>query len=196
MKFKGSKTEENLMKAFAGESQARNRYTFYSSAAVKEGFRQIGDIFIETANNEKEHAERFYKLLVKNLKGEHVSSVKIEAEFPVALSDTLANLKAAAAGENEEWTDLYPHFGLIALNEGFDEVSEAFRMITLVEKKHELRYLKLASNVENNKVFKKEEKVEWICQNCGYVMTDDEAPDECPSCLHKKEYFALFKENY
>lgn len=196
MNFKYSKTAENLMKAFAGESQARNRYTFFASVADKEGFKQIRDIFLETANNEKEHGKRFYKLLVEGLKGDLPAGIKIEAEFPVAYGTTWDNLKAAAAGENEEWSDLYPHFARIAEEEGFMEISAAFRMIASVEKHHEARYEKLAGNIENNNVFKKDKKVAWICLNCGYVMTGEGAPDKCPACLHGKEYFAIFEETY
>ncbi len=196
MNLKGSKTAENLMKAFAGESQARNRYTFFASAADKEGFKQIRDIFLETANNEKEHAKRFYKLLVAGLKDELPAGVEITAEFPIALGNTWENLKSAAAGENEEWSELYPHFARVAEEEGFLEVAAAFRMIASVEKHHELRYKKLADNIEWQKVFKKDLKVEWICLNCGYVLTNDGAPDKCPACLHGQEYFAMFGENY
>ena len=196
MKFKDSKTAENLMKAFAGESQARNRYSFYSSIADKEGFKQIRDFFLETANNEKEHAKQFYKLLVEGFKDEIPTGVKIEAEFPVAYGTTWENLKAAAAGEKEEWSDLYPNFARVAEEEGFIEVAVTFRMVASVEKHHEARYLKLAENVELQKVFRKEKKVEWICMNCGYIMTGDTAPDKCPACHHSQEYFAIFKENY
>jgi len=196
MNFKGSRTAENLMKAFAGESQARNRYSFFSSVADKEGYKQIRDIFLETANNEKEHAKRFYKLLAEGFKDELPTGVKIEAEFPVAYGNTWENLKAAAAGEKEEWSDLYPLFAKIAEEEGFLEVAVAFRMIASVEKHHEARYLKLAENVENHRVFKREKKVAWICMNCGYVVTGEGAPEKCPACLHSKEYFAIFEETY
>jgi len=194
--LKGTKTLENLMKAFAGESQARNRYTFYASIANKEGYRQIEAIFLETADNEKEHAKRFYKLLLEGLNGELPASVAINAEYPVAQGDTLANLKAAAAGEHEEWSMLYSDFADVAQQEGFPEVAAAFRMISKVEEKHEARYLKLASNIEQGKVFKKDTKVQWKCRNCGYVHEGEGAPDTCPACLHPKAHFELFVEAY
>lgn len=194
--LKGTKTLENLMKSFAGESQARNRYTFYASIANKEGYRQIEAIFLETADNEKEHAKRFYKLLLEGLNGELPASVAINAEYPVAQGDTLANLKAAAAGEHEEWSMLYSDFADIAQQEGFPEVAAAFRMIAKVEEKHEARYLKLASNIEQGKVFKKDTKVLWKCRNCGYVHEGEGAPDTCPACLHPKSHFELFAEAY
>lgn len=184
------------MKAFAGESQARNRYTFYASIANKEGYRQIEAIFLETADNEKEHAKRFYKLLLEGLNGELPASVAINAEYPVAQGDTLVNLKAAAAGEHEEWSMLYSDFADIAQQEGFPEVAAAFRMIAKVEEKHEARYLKLASNIEQGKVFKKDTKVLWKCRNCGYVHEGEGAPDTCPACLHPKSHFELFAEAY
>ncbi|MCM0650282.1 rubrerythrin family protein [Clostridium swellfunianum] len=192
--LKGTRTAENLMKAFAGESQARNRYTFYASVAKKEGYLQIADLFIETANNEKEHAERFFKLLNEGgLMGEVVG---ITADFPVGLGDTKFNLKAAASGENEEWTDLYPKFADVAQQEGFPTVAVAFRKIAEVEKRHEARYLKLLSNVENEEVFKKNETVLWKCNNCGYIFEGTEAPKACPACLHSQSYFELFVEAY
>lgn len=194
--LKGTKTLENLMKAFAGESQARNRYTFYASIANKEGYRQIEAIFLETADNEKEHAKRFYKLLLEGLNGELPASVAINAEYPVAQGDTLANLKAAVAGEHEEWSMLYSDFADVAQQEGFPEVAAAFRMISKVEEKHEARYLKLASNIEQGKVFKKDTKVQWKCRNCGYVHEGEGAPNTCPACLHPKAHFELFVEAY
>ena len=194
--LKGTKTLENLMKAFAGESQARNRYTFYASIANKEGYRQIEAIFLETADNEKEHAKRFYKLLLEGLNGELPASVAINAEYPLAQGDTLANLKAAAAGEHEEWSMLYSDFADVAQQEGFPEAAAAFRMISKVEEKHEARYLKLASNIEQGKVFKKDTKVQWKCRNCGYVHEGEGAPDTCPACLHPKAHFELFVEAY
>jgi len=194
--LKGTKTAENLLKAFAGESQARNRYTFYASVADKEGFKQIKNIFIETADNEKEHAKRFYKLLVAGLDGELPTAIEITAGFPVALGTTLENLKAAAAGENEEWSDLYPEFAKVADEEGFPEIAATFRMIAKVEKHHEERYKKLADNVANGLVFKKNEKVVWKCGNCGYIHEGTEAPDKCPACAHPQSYFELNTEPY
>jgi rubrerythrin len=194
--LKGTKTAENLLKAFAGESQARNRYTFYASVADKEGFRQIFDLFTETANNEKEHAKRFYKLLLEGFKGQMPVGVEIHATYPVAQGTTLDNLKAAAAGENEEWTELYPSFAKVAAEEGFPEVSAAFRMIALVEARHEARYNKLAANVAAGTVFRKEEPTLWICSNCGYVANSANAPDLCPACLHPQGFFGLFVEAY
>jgi rubrerythrin len=194
--LKGTKTLENLMKAFAGESQARNRYTYYSSVANKEGYKQIESIFIETADNEKEHAKKFYKLLLEGLNGDLPAGVEINAMYPVAQGSTLDNLKAAATGEHEEWTIIYPQFAEAAGNEGFPEVAAAFRMIGKVEDRHEARYKKLASNIENDKVFKKDNKVEWVCRNCGYVHEGNEAPALCPACQHPQAYFEVFKENY
>jgi rubrerythrin len=192
--LKGTKTSENLMKAFAGESQARNRYTFYASVAKKEGYVQIANLFEETADNEKEHAKRFFKFLNEGgLMGE---VVEITAGFPVGLGDTKFNLKAAASGENEEWTDLYPKFADIASEEGFQAVAVAFRKIAEVEKRHEARYLKLLANIENGEVFKKEETVLWKCSNCGYIFEGVEAPKACPACLHAQSYFELFVEAY
>lgn len=194
--LKGTKTAENLLKAFAGESQARNRYTFYASVADKEGYKQIKNLFIETADNEKEHAKRFYKFLVAGLEGELPAAIEITAGFPVALGTTLDNLKAAADGENEEWSDLYPEFAKVAEEEGFQEIATAFRMIAKVEKHHEERYRKLAENVANGAVFKKSEKVVWKCSNCGYIHEGAEAPDKCPACAHPQSYFELNTEPY
>lgn len=194
--LKGTKTAENLMKAFAGESQARNRYTFYASVADKEGYKQIKNIFIETADNEKEHAKRFYKLLLQGFQGELPTTIEIAADFPVAQGNTFDNLKAAASGENEEWDKLYPQFADVAKEEGFPEIAAAFRMIALAEKRHEIRFNKLAENIENGTVFKKDGKVFWKCGNCGYVHEGVEAPQKCPACLHDQAYFELFTENY
>ena len=191
--LKGSKTAENLMKAFAGESQARTRYTYYSSIAKKEGFVQIGNIFAETAENEKEHAKRFYKFLVACLNEEMVS---INAAYPVAMGDTKLNLLAAAAGEKEEWSELYPQFADVADAEGFPEVAAVFRKISEVEKRHEARYRKLAANIEAGLVFKRPETHEWKCNNCGYIHTGPNAPDMCPACAHPKDHFEIFVENY
>ncbi|HHV28580.1 rubrerythrin [Acetivibrio mesophilus] len=194
--LKNTKTMENLMKAFAGESQARTRYNFYASVANKEGYKQIEAIFIETADNEKEHAKRFYKFLLEGLEGELPASIMINADYPVAQGNTLENLKAAAEGENEEWTKLYPEFAKVAKEEGFDEIAAAFRKIAEVEERHEARYKKLAENIENNKVFNKDEKVYWKCRNCGYVHEGNNAPEKCPACIHPKAYFELLAENY
>lgn len=192
--LKGTKTSENLLKAFAGESQARNRYTYYSSVAKKEGYNQISALFMETAEQEKEHAKRFYKFLKEQMNGE---GIEITATFPVGLSsDTKINLGYAADGENEEWTELYPEFAKVAREEGFPEVATAFEMISKVEKFHEERYRKLLSNIESNKVFKKDEAVIWKCGNCGFIFEGTEAPELCPACVHPKSYFEVFCENY
>lgn len=189
--LKGTETEKNLLKAFAGESQARNRYTYFASAAKKEGFEQISSIFTETADNEKEHAKRFFKFL------ESGEALEITAMYPAGkIGTTVENLKAAASGENEEWTELYPSFADKAQEEGFPEVAAAFRMIAKVEKEHEERYLKLAQNIENNEVFKKANKIRWKCRNCGYVHEADSAPEKCPACLHPKSYFEIKETTY
>ena len=194
--LKGTKTATNLLQSFAGESQARNRYTYYASIADKEGFKQIRNIFIETADNEKEHAKRFWKFLLAGLEGELPATIEIQADFPVMQGTTLDNLKAAASGENEEWSDLYPKFADIADEEGFPEVAEAFRRIADAEKNHETRFLKLAANVENGTVFKKSEKTLWKCNNCGYIHEGDSAPETCPACIHPQSHFEVFKETY
>ncbi|WMM25268.1 rubrerythrin family protein [Tissierella sp. MB52-C2] len=194
--LKGTKTAENLMKSFAGESQARNRYTYYASVADKEGYKQIRNIFIETADNEKEHAKRFYKFLLAGLKDELPANINIEASFPVAQGNTIDNLRAAASGENEEWEELYPAFADIAEEEGFKEIADAFRAIADAEKAHEVRFNKLAENILNNKVFEKAEKVLWKCGNCGYVHEGSNAPDLCPACIHPQGHFELFVETY
>lgn len=192
--LKGSKTAENLMKSFAGECQARTRYTYYSSVAKKEEYVQISNIFMETAENEKEHAKRFYKFLKNDYSGEQI---EITAGYPVALyDDTLKNLKAAASGENEEWTDLYPTFAKIADEEGYPEIAAVYRQIAKVENSHEIRYNKLAKNIEEDKVFKKDETVLWKCNNCGYIYEGAEAPMACPACAHPQSYFEVFVENY
>lgn len=191
--LKGTKTAENLMKAFAGESQARNRYTYYASVAKKEGYVQISNLFLETADNEKEHAKRFFKFLKESLEGE---MVEINASYPVGLSDTKANLLSAANGENEEWTELYPHFANVAEEEGFPAVAAAFRKIAEVEKHHEARYRKLLDNIEKDQVFKKDTVKQWKCNNCGYIHTGEEAPDMCPACIHPKDHFEVFVEAY
>lgn len=192
--LKGTKTADNLMKAFAGESQARNRYTYYASVAKKEGYVQISKLFLETADNEKEHAKRFFKFLKETMNGE---GIEINgATYPVALGDTAFNLKAAADGENEEWTELYPEFSKVAMEEGFPDVAAAFAKIAEVEKHHEARYRKLAKNIEDEKVFVKDEETMWICSNCGYVHTGKEAPKVCPACIHPQSYFELLCDNF
>lgn len=191
--LKGTRTAVNLMQAFAGESQATMRYTYYASTALKEGYVQISNIFNETAQNEREHAKRFFKFLNNDFKED---TVNIEADFSVALGDTKLHLKAAAAGENEEHSDLYPKFADVAEEEGFDDIAYVFREIAEVEERHERRFLKLLANIENDQVFKKDEEVEWKCNNCGYIHTGNEAPEECPACAHGQKYFEVFKETY
>ena len=188
--IKGTQTEKNLFKAFAGESQARNRYTYFASKAKKEGFVQIGDIFEETANQEKEHAKRFFQLL-------EGSDLEIQAAFPAGLiGTTAANLKAAASGEHFEWTDLYPSFAKIARDEGFEPIGKLFDFISVAERQHERRYLGLMANVEAGTVFKKNKTVVWRCRNCGYLHEGKEAPDSCPACAHPKDYYELLAENW
>jgi rubrerythrin len=191
--LQGTRTAENLMKAFAGESQARNRYSYYASVAKKEGYVQISNLFTETADNEKEHAKRFFKFLNESLNGE---MVEINASYPVGLGDTKANLLGAANGENEEWTELYPAFADIADEEGFPAVAVAFRKIAEVEKHHEARYRKLLANLENETMFKKDAEVLWKCNNCGYIHTGDKAPQVCPACIHPQGFFEVFVETY
>lgn len=194
--LKGTKTAENLLKSFAGESQARNRYTFYASVADKEGYKQIRNIFIETADNEKEHAKRFWKLLLEGFEGEQPATVGITAGYPVAQGTTLENLKYAANGENEEWSELYPNFAKVADEEGFPDIAGAFRMIASVEKRHEARFAKLAENIATGKVFKRDAKILWKCNNCGYVHEGPNAPEKCPACLHPQGFFEIFAETY
>jgi len=193
--LKGTRTAENLMKAFAGESQARNRYTYYASVAKKEGFLQISSIFLETADNEKEHAKLFMKQLLKYGMNEQVVVLN-DAGYPVAYADTLKNLEYAANGENEEWTVLYKNFADIAAEEGFADIAAVFRNVGKVEAHHEARYRKLHENVKNHTVFKKDGKVFWICKNCGHVMETLEAPPKCPVCDHGREHFEIWTENY
>ena len=188
--IKGTKTEQNLLKAFAGESQARNRYTYFSSAARKAGLEQIANIFIETAENEKEHAKIFFK----HLEG---GDVEITATYPAGIiSDTKSNLCAAAAGENMEWTTLYADFAKVAKDEGLLEIARSFEQVAKVEKFHEARYRKLINNIANNEVFKKKVGVKWHCLNCGYVIEGTEAPKECPACKHPQAYFEVLAENF
>lgn len=188
--IKGTRTEQNLLKAFAGESQARNRYTYAASVAKKEGYEQIAAIFLETAENEREHAKRFFKFL-------EGGGVEITAMYPAGtIEDTLENLKMAAAGENEEHTLLYPGFADVAQEEGFADVAAAFRMIAMVEVEHEVRYNKLIANIENSEVFKKSSPVRWKCRNCGYVHEGVEPPELCPACIHARKYFEIKETNY
>lgn len=194
--LKGTKTAENLLKAFAGESQARNRYDFYASVADKEGYKQIKEIFIETARNEKEHGKRFFKFLLAGFEGELPTEVKIEAEYPVAMGTTLENLEAAASGENEEWDILYPDFARVAKEEGFEDISHAFEMIAKAEVAHETRFRKLAENIKTNQVFYKDGLYYWKCGNCGYIHYAKEAPKVCPACVHPQSYFEIFVETY
>ncbi len=188
--LKGTKTEQNLLKAFAGESQARNRYTYFSSQARKEGYVQISNIFEETANQEREHAKRFFKFL----KG---GDVEITATFPAGVIGTTAeNLKAAACGENEEWSTLYPAFAATAREEGFPAIGQLFDAVSVAEKQHEKRYLDLLANVEKGTVFRKDSEVVWKCQNCGYIHSGTTAPESCPACAHPQAHFELLAENW
>lgn len=188
--LKGTKTEKNILTAFAGESQARNRYTYFSSQARKESYQQIMGVFLETADNEKEHAKGLFKFL-------EGGEVEIEASFPAGLiEDTKENLKAAAAGENYEHTKMYPEFAIVAEKEGFQEIASVFRAIAVAERQHEKRYLNLLENMEKDRVFKRERVVKWKCRNCGYIHEGTEAPEECPACAHSRAYFELLGENY
>ena len=188
--IKGTKTEKNLLAAFAGESQARNRYTYFASAAKKEGFEQIANIFLETAENEKEHAKVFFKYL-------EGGDAEIIDTYPAgSIKDPKSNLEEAAAGENLEWTSLYQDFSKTARDEGFADVARSFEQIAKVEKFHEARYRKLINNVANNEVFKKKEAVKWHCINCGFVFEGNEAPKECPACKHPQPYYEVLAENY
>ena len=188
--LKGTQTEQNLLKSFAGESQARNRYEFFASVAKKEGYEQIAAIFMETSNQEKEHAKRFFKFLEGGM-------TEITAMYPAGIIGTTSeNLKAAAEGEHEEWEELYPHFAEVAKEEGFIEVATAFKMIAKVEIEHERRFLKLLQNVSEDKVFMKDGKVWWKCLNCGYVYESVKALENCPACLHPKAYMQVREDNY
>jgi rubrerythrin len=189
-KLKGSRTEKNLLAAFAGESQARNRYTYFASKAKKEGFVQIADIFEETANQEKEHAKQFFKFL-------EGGDVEVCATFPAGvIGSTAQNLKAAAEGEHHEWESLYPEFAAIAREEGFEAVAKVFESVSVSEKQHEKRYLGLLTNVEAGTVFKKDKKVVWRCRNCGYLHEGTEALGSCPACAHSQAHFELLAENW
>jgi rubrerythrin len=188
--LKGTQTEKNILTAFAGESQARNRYTYFASQAKKDGYVQISEIFTETANQEKEHAKRLFKLL-------EGGEVEVTAAFPAGvIGATPDNLKESAAGENYEYTDMYPGFAKTAIEEGFEEIAEIFKAIAVAEKQHEKRYLALAANIANNTVFKKDKPVVWRCRNCGYLHEGDGAPEECPACAHPQAHFELLGENW
>lgn len=190
MELKGSKTEINLLTAFAGESQARNRYTYFASQAKKDGFVQISSVFEETANQEKEHAKRLFK----SLEG---GEVEVTAAFPAGvIGTTLENLKASAAGENFEHTEMYPGFAKTARDEGFNDIAVVFESIAVAEKQHEKRYNDLAANIEADRVFKRDTEVVWRCRNCGYLHTGKKAPETCPACAHPQAYFELLGENY
>ena len=190
MALKDSKTAQNLMAAFAGESQARNRYTYFASKAKKDGLVQISDIFAETADQEREHAKRLFKFM-------EGGEMEITGGFPFGVvGDTVDNLKAGAAGENYEWTEMYPGFAKIAREEGFEAIAEAFESIAVAEKQHEKRYLDLAGNIEAGTVFKKDQSVVWRCRNCGYLHEGTEAPDECPACAHAQAHFEVLGENW
>jgi rubrerythrin len=188
--LKGTQTEKNLLAAFAGESQARNRYTYAAAQAKKEGLLQIAELFEETAGNEREHAKRFFSFL-------EGGPLEITATYPAGKVGTTAeNLEAAAGGEHEEWTEIYPKFAEIAKQEGFPEVAAAFTMIARVEKEHEARYRRLLANVTGGKVFKKDQPVRWKCRNCGYVHEGTDAPNKCPGCLHEREQFEIQTDNF
>jgi rubrerythrin len=188
--LKGTQTEKNLLTAFSGESQARNRYTYFASAAKKEGYVQISDIFTETANQEKEHAKRLFKFL-------EGGEVEITAAFPAGvIGTTLENLYAAAEGEAYEWNEMYPEFAVTARKEGFDAIAAVFEAIAVAEKQHDKRYKDLAANIEAGKVFKKDAPVTWRCRNCGYLHEGAEAPDMCPACAHEKAHFEVLGENW
>jgi len=188
--IKNTKTEQNLLKSFAGESQARNRYEFFASVAKKEGYEQIAAIFQETANQEKEHAKRFFKFLEGGM-------TEIQVSYPAGIiGTTKENLKAAAEGENEEWGSVYPNFAKTAMEEGFPEIATAFRVIAKVEAEHERRYLKLLQNLSEDRIFMKEGKVWWQCRNCGYVYESEKALETCPACQHSKAFMQLREDNF
>ena len=190
MSIKGTKTEQNLLKAFAGESQAGNRYVFFAKQAKKEGLEQISALFQETADNEQYHAKRFFSFL-------EGGDCEITATYPAGkIGTTAENLKAAAMGENEEWTTIYPMFAQIAKEEGFNEIAAAFTVIAKVEAAHENRYNTLYKNLEDGKVFKRDNKVIWKCRNCGYIHEGNSAPEKCPACLHPQAYFEIKDSNY
>ena len=187
---KGTRTEQNLLKSFAGESQARSRYTFFASVAKKEGYEQISGVFMETAEQEKEHAKRFFKFLEGGM-------VEITASYPAGkIGTTMENLAAAAAGENEEWAEMYSEFAAIAEEEGFPAIAAVFRNVATVEEQHEIRYRKLLAHVEAGDVFSRDEEIFWQCRNCGYVHKGKTAPESCPACAHPQAYFEPMKQNY
>jgi rubrerythrin len=190
-RIKGSKTERNLLKAFAGESQARNRYTYFGGKARKEGFVQISEIFLKTADQEKEHAKRFFSFLEGGM-------LEITAAFPAGILDapTADNLQAAAAGEHEEYETLYPSFGKVAEEEGFSDVAALFRNVCVAERQHEKRYLQLLENIKNGSVFEKNDSITWICSNCGFMLEGKAAPQKCPACLHPRDYFMVMCEKF
>ncbi|AGL02745.1 rubrerythrin [Desulfoscipio gibsoniae] len=190
MQIKGTRTEKNLLTAFAGESQARNRYNYFASVAKKEGYEQIAAIYVETADHEKEHAKRLFKFL-------QGGDLEISACFPAGkIGTTIENLQASAAGENHEHTEMYPEFAKIAEEEGFGEIAAVFRAIAVAEAGHEKRFQALLENIQQNKVFKRSEKVTWKCRNCGYLHEGTEAPENCPACAHPKSYYELWCPNY
>jgi rubrerythrin len=193
-----NETIQNLTKAFIGESQARNRYSFYARIAQKEGFEQVSEIFLITADNEREHAKWLFRLIneIKKKSGESLDEIKVEASAPTVLGSTAENLKAAIAGENHEYTSMYPGFADSAEQEGFPDIAKRLRAIAKAEEHHEDRYKKLLSNVEGKTVFKKDDKVYWVCRKCGYLHEGEEPPEECPSCSHPKSYFMLRCEEY
>lgn len=188
--LKGTQTEKNILTAFAGESQARNRYTYFASKAKKEGYEQIRATFLETADNEKEHAERLFKFL-------EGGEAEVQASYPAGIiGSTAENLKEAAGGENYEHTTMYPEFARIADEEGFPEIAEAMRAIAVAEKQHERRYLGFLDNIKNSRVFKRDKAVKWKCSNCGYIHEGAEPPEECPACAHPRSYYELLAENW
>ena len=188
--LKGTKTEKNILTAFAGESQARNRYTFFASVAKKEGYVQISKIFEETANQEKEHAKRLFKFL-------EGGDVEVAAAFPAGvIGKTEDNLKASAEGEDHEWQEMYPEFAQVANEEGFKEIAAVMLNIAVAEKQHSKRYKALRDNILNKKVFKKDQKIKWVCANCGFVHEGDSAPEKCPACAHAQSYFEVLAENW
>ncbi len=191
-------TIENLTKAFIGESQARNRYTFYAKIAQKEGFEQIAEIFLTTADNEREHAKWLFRLIseLKKKTDENLDEIKVEAAAPTVLGNTKENLKASIAGENYEYTEMYPGFARLAEKEGFSEIAVRLRAIAKAEQHHEERYIKLLKEIEANTIFKKDKKVYWVCRKCGYIHEGEEPPEKCPSCDHPKSYFELKCEQY
>jgi len=190
MSVKGTQTEKNILTAFAGESQARNKYTYFASKARNEGYRQVAEIFEETANQEKEHAKRLFKLL-------EGGEVELTATFPAGvIGNTVENLTGAAGGENYEWTEMYPSFAKTAREEGFEEIATVFEAIANAEEQHEKRYLALKNNIEAGKVFSRDEEVTWRCLNCGYLHEGPEAPKECPACAHAQAHFELLAENW